>query len=32
VFYLTKNGAKLEKDEEKVLREALMQAMEENAR
>jgi [protein-PII] uridylyltransferase len=32
VFYLTKNGAKLEKDEERVLREALMQAMEENAR
>jgi [protein-PII] uridylyltransferase len=32
VFYLTKNGAKLEKDEEKLLREALMQAMEENAR
>ncbi len=32
VFYLTKNGAKMEKDEERVLREALMQAMEENAR
>jgi [protein-PII] uridylyltransferase len=32
VFYLTKNGAKLEKDEERVLRKALMQAMEENAR
>jgi [protein-PII] uridylyltransferase len=32
VFYLTKNGAKLEKDEEQLLREALIQAMEENAR
>jgi len=31
VFYLTKNGAKLEKDEERVMRDALMQAMEENA-
>ena len=32
VFYLTRNGAKLEKHEEKVLRKALLQAMEENAR
>ena len=32
VFYLTRNGAKLEKHEEKVLRKALQQAMEENAR
>jgi len=32
VFYLTRNGAKLEKDEEKVLRKALLHAMEENAR
>ena len=32
VFYLTHNGGKLDKDEERVLRQALMQAMEENAR
>jgi [protein-PII] uridylyltransferase len=32
VFYLTRNGGKLEKDEERVLRRALMQAIEENAR
>jgi [protein-PII] uridylyltransferase len=32
VFYLTRNGAKLEKNEERVLRKALIQAMEENAR
>jgi [protein-PII] uridylyltransferase len=32
VFYLTKNGMKLEKDEERGLREDLMKAMEENAR
>jgi [protein-PII] uridylyltransferase len=32
VFYLTRSGAKLDKDEEQVLREALLQAIEENAR
>jgi [protein-PII] uridylyltransferase len=32
VFYLTRNGGKLDKDEERVLRRALMQAIEENAR
>jgi [protein-PII] uridylyltransferase len=32
VFYLTRNGAKLDKDEEQTLKEALLQAMEENAR
>jgi [protein-PII] uridylyltransferase len=32
VFYLTRNGAKLDKDEEQVLKEALRRAMEENAR
>ncbi|MCU1320033.1 MAG: UTP-GlnB uridylyltransferase, GlnD [Edaphobacter sp.] len=32
VFYLTRDGAKLEKHEERVLRKALLQAMEENAR
>jgi [protein-PII] uridylyltransferase len=32
VFYLTRNGGKLEKDEERVLRRALVQAIEENAR
>jgi [protein-PII] uridylyltransferase len=32
VFYLTRNGGKLDKDEERVLRQALMQAIEENAR
>ncbi len=32
VFYLTRNGGKLEKVEERVLRQALMQAMDENAR
>ena len=32
VFYLTRNGGKLDKDEERVLRQALMQAMDENAR
>ncbi len=32
VFYLTRNGGKLDKVEERVLRQALMQAMEENAR
>jgi [protein-PII] uridylyltransferase len=31
VFYLTRNGGKLEKDEERVLRRALIQAIEENA-
>jgi [protein-PII] uridylyltransferase len=31
VFYLTKNGAKLDKQEERTLRRALMQAIEENA-
>jgi [protein-PII] uridylyltransferase len=32
VFYLTRYGGKLDKVEERVLRQALMQAMEENAR
>jgi [protein-PII] uridylyltransferase len=32
VFYLTRGGMKLDKDEEKALREALLQAIEENAR
>jgi [protein-PII] uridylyltransferase len=32
VFYLTRGGAKLDKDEEMVLRQALLQAIEENAR
>jgi len=32
VFYLTRNGGKLDKVEERVLRQALMQAMDENAR
>jgi [protein-PII] uridylyltransferase len=32
VFYLTRYGAKLDKDEERVLRRALIQAIEENAR
>jgi [protein-PII] uridylyltransferase len=32
VFYLTRNGGKLDKDEERVLRRALMQAIGENAR
>jgi [protein-PII] uridylyltransferase len=32
VFYLTRNGGKLDKDEERVLRRSLMQAIEENAR
>jgi len=32
VFYLTRSGAKLDKEEEKVLREALLKAIEENAR
>jgi [protein-PII] uridylyltransferase len=32
VFYLTRNGAKLEKGEERVLRKALIEAMEETAR
>jgi [protein-PII] uridylyltransferase len=32
VFYLTRNGAKLEKQEEQALRKALVQAVEENAR
>ena len=31
VFYLTRNGAKLDKDEERELRRALVQAIEENA-
>ncbi len=31
VFYLTRGGAKLDKDEEGVLRKALLQAIEENA-
>jgi [protein-PII] uridylyltransferase len=31
VFYLTRNGAKLDKGEQEELRKALMQAMEENA-
>jgi [protein-PII] uridylyltransferase len=32
VFYLTRNGGKLDKNEQRVLRRALIQAMEENAR
>ena len=32
VFYLTRNGGKLDKDEERVLRRALILAIEENAR
>jgi [protein-PII] uridylyltransferase len=32
VFYLTRNGGKLDKDEERVLRRALIEAIEENAR
>jgi [protein-PII] uridylyltransferase len=32
VFYLTRNGGKLDKNEERVLRRALVQAIEENAR
>jgi [protein-PII] uridylyltransferase len=32
VFYLTRNGGKLDKAEERVLRQALVQAMDENAR
>lgn len=32
VFYVTRNGEKLSQDEERVLREALLQAIEENAR
>jgi [protein-PII] uridylyltransferase len=32
VFYLTRDGAKLDKKEERLLREALVQAIEENAR
>jgi [protein-PII] uridylyltransferase len=32
VFYLTKDGAKLEKDEQEALGQALIEAMEENAR
>jgi [protein-PII] uridylyltransferase len=32
VFYLTRNGAKLDKDEEGLLRKALSEAIEENAR
>ena len=32
VFYLTKDGAKLEKDEQEALGRALVEAMEENAR
>jgi [protein-PII] uridylyltransferase len=32
VFYLTRNGAKLDKDEEVGLRKALLEAIEENAR
>jgi [protein-PII] uridylyltransferase len=31
VFYLTRNGGKLDKDEERVLRRALIEAIEENA-
>jgi [protein-PII] uridylyltransferase len=31
VFYVTRNGAKLDKEEQRELREALMRAMEENA-
>jgi [protein-PII] uridylyltransferase len=32
VFYLTRNGGKLDKDEERVLRRSLVLAIEENAR
>jgi [protein-PII] uridylyltransferase len=32
VFYLTRNGGKLDKNEERLLRRALVQAIEENAR
>jgi [protein-PII] uridylyltransferase len=32
VFYLTRNGSKLDRDEERVLRRALVQAIEDNAR
>jgi [protein-PII] uridylyltransferase len=32
VFYLTRDGAKLDGEEERMLREALVQAIEENAR
>ena len=32
VFYLTRNGGKLDKDEERVLRRALVEAIDENAR
>ncbi len=32
VFYLTRNGGKLDKNEQRVLRRALIQAMEDNAR
>jgi [protein-PII] uridylyltransferase len=32
VFYLTRNGEKLDKKQERVLREALLQAIEDNAR
>jgi [protein-PII] uridylyltransferase len=32
VFYLTRNGGKLDKDEQRVLRRALVEAIEENAR
>ena len=32
VFYLTRNGGKLDKNEQRVLRRALMQAIEQNAR
>lgn len=32
VFYLTRNGAKLDKDEERTLKQALLEAIEENAR
>jgi [protein-PII] uridylyltransferase len=32
VFYLTRNGAKLDKDEEKQLHDAMLRAIEENAR
>jgi hypothetical protein len=31
VFYLTRNGGKLDKNEERVLRRALVLAIEENA-
>jgi [protein-PII] uridylyltransferase len=32
VFYLTHKGAKLNQDEERALRQALLRAVEENAR